>query len=445
MLWGATKTCPMAAKSEEILMTDIKDFTVEHYTKLLELAKAQYTFIPYGEIALDQRFILWRHDCDFSLNRAKRLAVIEQEHKVRSTYFLNPHCEFYNLLEKEQAAIVEVILACGHDIGLHFDAAFYQTTSEDELDELVAKEAGWLKDWFGVEPTAFSFHNPDAFLLTCERDSYGGLINCYSRKFKDRIPYCSDSNGYWRYRRLHDVLEKAAEPCLQVLTHPGWWQDEPLYPRQRIFRSVHGRADAVMALYDNTLQAHGRENLGGPAGSLAFLKTLDPQQFSLLDYQWNKQAFQTLFLELCRMHERQLLNLCKALFCSVWGVSTLQADQFLRSDSAAIEIQRLFELVFETPYIKANGGANETNARWIEFRHALSFGTNLLPAELQDGCVFLCQSIAAIAEWGINKPEIRYDGMAQWVKPSTNTANITWLDSDSPSSWQAFLHRLHQA
>ena len=66
-------------------MTDIKDFTVEHYAKLLRLAKAQYKFISYGEFAFDQRFILWRHDCDFSLNRARHLALIEQEHKVSST------------------------------------------------------------------------------------------------------------------------------------------------------------------------------------------------------------------------------------------------------------------------------------------------------------------------------------------------------------------------
>lgn len=426
-------------------MTDIKDFTVEHYAKLLALAKAQYTFIPYGKIAFDQRFILWRHDCDFSLNRARHLAHIEQEHNVRSTYFLNPHCEFYNLLEKEQAAIIQSILACGHDIGLHFDAAFYQTTSEDQLDELVAKEAGWLKDWFDVEPTAFSFHNPDAFLLTCERDSYGGLINCYSRKFKDRIPYCSDSNGYWRYRRLHDVLEKAAEPCLQVLTHPGWWQDEPLYPRQRIFRSVYGRADAVMALYDDTLQAHGRDNLGGPAGSLAFLKTLDPQQFSLLDYLWNKEAFQPLFLDLSRMHERQLRNLCKVFFCSAWGLSELKADQFLLSNLASIETQILFELVFESPYLQAIRHANETNTQQVEFRDSISVGVNYSPAELQDGCVFLCQSIAAMAKWGSNKPEIRHDGIGKWVKPSTTPANSTCLDTDSSSSWQAFLHRLRQA
>jgi hypothetical protein len=438
-VWGASKTCITAVKPEEILMTDIKDFTVEHYAKLLVLAKAQYTFIPFGEIAFDRRFILWRHDCDFSLNRARHLAHIEQEHNVGSTYFLNPHCEFYNLLERDQAAIVQSILACGHDIGLHFDAAFYQTTSEDALDELVAKEAGWLKDWFGVEPTAFSFHNPDAFLLTCEKDSYGGLINCYSRKFKDRIPYSSDSNGYWRYRRLHDVLEKAAEPCLQVLTHPGWWQDEPLYPRQRIFRSVHGRADAVMALYDDTLQAHRRDNLGGPAGSLAFLKMLDSQQFRLLDYLWNKQAFRLLFLELWRMHERQLRSLCKAFFTRSWGVPGAEVNDFLIRCVAAEDSYVLFERTFNTPWTQAISLSDDLASRPDKLHQLISRNSlDIDEGELQEGCVYLCSVIKSMAKWGRSNPRIYHHGIGDCMDNPSKAVLSPAATVVTLTDWAAF-------
>ncbi|MES1976555.1 MAG: hypothetical protein V4451_00875 [Pseudomonadota bacterium] len=420
-------------------MTDTTDFTVEHYAELLELAKAQYKFIPYTAITLDQRFILWRHDCDFSLNRARRLARIEQAHDVRSTYFLNPHCEFYNLLEREQAAIIEVILACGHDIALHFDAAFYQIASEDELDELVAKESGWLKDWFGVEPTAFSFHNPDAFLLTCERDSYGGLINCYSRKFKDSIPYCSDSNGYWRYRRLQEVLERAEEPCLQVLTHPGWWQEEPLYPRQRIFRSVYGRADAAMKLYDNTLRAHGRENLGGPACSLAFLRVLDPKQFNVLDYLWHKQAFQTLFLELSRMHGEQLLRLCKIFFGRHWGVPAAEVDQFLVQSASVDDVHLLFFRTFGTSWMDAIAGSEDLVQNWEKMQSLISRRiSGLDDAELQNVCAYLCDIINAMAHWGTTHPKIHHDGIADATdrlsEPVTGLITGVVLSSD----WAVF-------
>jgi hypothetical protein len=196
------------------------------------------------------------------LNRSLRLAQIEHQAGVRATYFLNPHSEFYNILEKKQTDIVKKISALGHDIGLHFDAAYYEIDSEDALDPLVAREASLLRDTFGQEIKVFSFHNPTDFLLTCEAEHYGRLLNCYSTMFKQHIPYCSDSNGYWQHRRLEDVLSTGEDQCLQVLTHPGWWQEEVMYPRDRIKRCVDGRASALMEDYDAFLEVHGRRNVG---------------------------------------------------------------------------------------------------------------------------------------------------------------------------------------
>jgi hypothetical protein len=249
----------------ELQRKDISDFTSAHYSELLQLAKASYRFVGYDEVRQDRKVILWRHDCDVSLNRALRLAMIERDHSVISTFFLNPHCEFYNLLEKEQTRIVRKIISLGHRIGLHFDAAYYELESEDDLARLVSLEAKLLRDWFGADISAFSFHNPTEFLLSCDKDTYGGLVNCYSRAFRSTVPYCSDSNGYWRFHRLWDVLQRAQDPCLQVLTHPEWWQETPMYPRERISRSVYGRAKAVLAAYDQLLETHGRRNYSGPA------------------------------------------------------------------------------------------------------------------------------------------------------------------------------------
>jgi hypothetical protein len=225
-----------AENKSENPMPDDEDFTLGHYRELCNLAVANYPVADYNHIPWGRRFILWRHDLDFSLNRGLALAKIEAEVGLKATYFLNPHCEFYNLAESSQHAIVREILSHGHDIGLHFDANFFGKISEVQLNDLIAQEADWLNWLFGVTPVAFSFHNPDASTLTFEADAYGGLHNCYSERFKKEVPYCSDSNGYWRFRRLNDVLSEAADPCLQVLTHPGWWQDKPTPPRQRIFR-----------------------------------------------------------------------------------------------------------------------------------------------------------------------------------------------------------------
>ena len=55
-------------------------------------------------------------------------------------------------------------------------------------------------------------------------------------------PYVSDSNGYWRFERLPEVLAAGAHERLHVLTHPEWWQEEAMSPRERILRCIAGRA-----------------------------------------------------------------------------------------------------------------------------------------------------------------------------------------------------------
>ena len=238
------------------------DFTVTQYRKLLRIAQQNYEFVFYNNISFSKKFILWRHDCDFSLNRAVKLAKIEKDEGVCSTYFINPHCEFYNPFEKGQSDLVHQIIDMGHHLGLHFDAGYYKIEKESELEKILIYEAQMLEHFFYFRPSAFSFHNPTKYLLNYEKETYGRLVNCYSNKFKKELPYVSDSNGYWRFRRLQDVLEKDEEPYLQVLTHPAWWQDDAMEPWKRIKRCVEERAKSKLKDYEKQLKNHGRLNLG---------------------------------------------------------------------------------------------------------------------------------------------------------------------------------------
>lgn len=421
-------------------LSQIQDFTTTQYAELLRLAKSNYKFIGYQELAAGERFVFWRHDCDYSLNRSLRLAQFEHKQSVKSTYFLNPHCEFYNLLEKGQAQLVEQILALGHDIGLHFDAAYYDIKSEEQLDELVACEAGWLKNWFGVEPAAFSFHNPTEFLLSCERDTYGGLINCYSRTFKTTIPYCSDSNGYWRFRRLRDVLGSAQDPCLQVLTHPGWWQEMPQHPRERIFRSVYGRALAIMNLYDTGLEAHGRENLAGPADNLKFLKDIDATHYQLCDYLWNSRMLQSLFIELYRLHERQIKQLCKVMFYKVWQVPVYDVNAFFESCTPAVEGWQIFQAVFGKNWEEASGYPEEKHKNWVKMCNQLFHeSVDISLDKIEEGCIYLCGIIKSTAKWGHAQEIIEYDGITCLGKLDEQVKEVgSEIDLSHSKKWEEF-------
>lgn len=387
------------------------DFTVDSYRQLLVLAKRQYPFVLYDEIPWGQRFVLWRHDCDFSLNRAHALACAESSESVRATYFVNLHSEFYNVFERGQHRLVREILGMGHRIGLHFDSAFYEVSSEASLVMHLRHEADLLENLIGVRPSVFSFHNPLASHLGCEQEYYGELLNCYSRRFKEEVPYCSDSNGYWRFRRLRDVLTQGTDPCLQVLTHPGWWQETAMPPRQRIFRCVYGRAQAALASYDADLQLHGRENLAGPTDFLGFLRDANPQRYRLLDSLWMSDEFQALFVELWRLHESQINNLCKAVLCKQWQVPAKEVNAFFESLSPAIDGWRLFEGVFGQSLEQATGTDPDSYREWMRLRNQLMHGRGSAAREdLEQGCTYVCMVVESLAAWGRSQP-IAYDGL----------------------------------
>lgn len=383
----------------------IEDFTVAHYRELLALAKARYLFVGYQEIEFGHPFVLWRHDCDFSLNRSLRLAEIEHEQGVKATYFVNPHSEFYNPLESSQARLVTGIASLGHDIGLHFDAAYYDVQSEAELDQLVAKEAAWLYGWFGIKVAAFSFHNPTPFMLSCERERYGDLINCYSRIFKQKVRYCSDSNGYWRFQRLYDALKDPANDYLQVLTHDAWWQEAPLHPRERVFRSVYGRANATMALYDEFLRVHGRNNLAGPSENLRFIRQRDPEVFEICDYLWNTGRYDSLFAELWRLHQRQLYTMCRSLLVDEWSIKEDDVAEFMNGFARINETDQLFAKVYERPCTVCAGVSDESYLHWKSISERIARGELVSSEQLIEGSVFLCRLIEAVDAWHATSAE----------------------------------------
>ena len=240
------------------------DFTEINYCKLIKLAKSRYEFISYDYISDARDYtILLRHDVDFSLHRAMKLATIEVENNIVSTYFLHLHSNFYNLLEEEIFNIVKSIIKLGHKIGLHFDPSFYKLEihEDEKLKRFLCLEKSLLENLFDVNVNVFSFHNPDIGGWTAfENYSVCGMINTYSKYLKENFTYCSDSNGYWRHKRLEDIL-LSNETRLHVLTHPEWWVPNEMSPRNRVHRCIDGRSDKCKYWYDTILKEMGRENV----------------------------------------------------------------------------------------------------------------------------------------------------------------------------------------
>lgn len=237
------------------------DFTRDNYRRLIKLAKKKYTFCNFENYKGKDNFILWRHDIDFSVHSAYALAKIEASEKVQSTFFVHLHNDFYNVLEKEIVDLLKKILKLGHKAGLHFDCHYYNIKSEKGLEKKLEFEKDLLQQALRTDIDVFSYHNPTKEILAYDKDTYAGMINTYNKFFRGEIGYCSDSNGYWRFDRLEDILTSGKYENLQVLTHPAWWQKEVLSPQERIWRSIEGRAAKTKKKYLEVLNTMGRENV----------------------------------------------------------------------------------------------------------------------------------------------------------------------------------------
>jgi hypothetical protein len=255
-----------AAKKEISEKFNFSDFTEDQYRKIIQHAKKYYKFRFFStEVEkINEPFVLWRHDIDVSIHRALKIAQIEKEEGVNSTFFIMLGSEFYNIFEKDIMKRLIDIQLMGHQIGLHFSCDLRDIKNHGDLEHLVIQEKNILETFLERDVVkAVSFHNPNLAMdkVNLRANVIGGLINTYGQKLVDNCGYVSDSNGYWRYERLMDVILGRKYSKLQVLTHPVWWPAEVMSPKDRIMRCVQGRAEFVNKFYDEMLEKLGRLNV----------------------------------------------------------------------------------------------------------------------------------------------------------------------------------------
>lgn len=238
-----------------------QDFTEASYRGIVATARERYAFEPFGTDS-NAPHVLWRHDVDYSPHRALALARIEAELGARATYFLFLRSDLYNVFEPAVQARARDIAALGHWIGLHFDAGF---PADGSVDERAAWEGRVLSQALDVPVRCVSLHNLSVSgTEDLDVEKLGGMVHAGARSVRDRYAYVSDSNGYWRFERLPELLAAGGHERLHVLTHPEMWQEHGMSPRQRILRCIEGRARASEATYDALLADNDRVNVGLP-------------------------------------------------------------------------------------------------------------------------------------------------------------------------------------
>lgn len=239
------------------------DFTIARYREVLSQAKARFRFVQFDFPFEEGNIALWRHDVDFSPQRAVVMAAIEADAGVMATYFFQLSSRYYNLFEPDIVSIVREIAKLGHDIGLHFEVQASIDGKQPNHEGELQFQAAALSHICGKPVTSFSLHNPTTIIgIPLDDQQHSGLINASYSGLRERFSYCSDSNGVWRFRSLDEMIQDPDVTMLYALTHPEWWQETVMLPRDRLQRCIDGRARRSARYYDELLCANLRPNVG---------------------------------------------------------------------------------------------------------------------------------------------------------------------------------------
>ena len=207
-------------------------FSYNEFRNLINMVQQHLPIIDYKDVKDNtKKFCILRHDIEFSIDRAYKLARIEKELGVVSTYTVQVRNNTYNALSEKNINLISKIRNLGHHIGLHQNPP--SSLKLDTLKDYIMRDITILEDSYGFEIDRFAFHRPKKEYLNCYVE-LENKINCYDRKFFhffDKRPesldilYLADSNHKWKYGYPLD-FDFSKINKLQLLTHPFSWSEK---------------------------------------------------------------------------------------------------------------------------------------------------------------------------------------------------------------------------
>ncbi len=212
------------------------DFTYQGYKGLLKLLKSEdYIFSSYENYISNTHCVILRHDIDYSLEQAVKLANIENENGVRSTYFILLTSDFYNPASSLSYKLLHEIIDLGHNVGLHFDETAYKYDIFP-IDYYIRKETRILSDLLDVNINCFSLHRPNKITLETSL-CIPGLINAYGDEFFKHFKYISDSRRRWR-EPIEEIILSKRYNYLHILTHAFWYHETDVSIHQGVLNFI---------------------------------------------------------------------------------------------------------------------------------------------------------------------------------------------------------------
>jgi hypothetical protein len=195
----------------------LSKFDPKTYVRFIRYLRQIYRIAPFCEIPdEDVSYLILRHDIDVALESALKMAEIEFNMGIRSTYFVLLSSNHYNSFEGKNAAIIKQISGFGHEIGLHYDVSQYKRYTSSTIEGLKT-ELHALESIVGKKVRSISSHaptRPSSFL------NLSGYTNADDTRLRDT--YVHDSRKLWTVKSL-TVLLNDHPRRVQLLIHPYHW------------------------------------------------------------------------------------------------------------------------------------------------------------------------------------------------------------------------------
>lgn len=213
------------------------DFTYRSYINTIDFIRDNGYYIRFFGEKDNGLHVILRHDIDMDINKAYKMAKIEKDNKILSTYCFLLSSPFYNIFNNENNSLIKEICSMGHRIGLHFDTTQYQGANIEELKNKAEIEKKVLTKFLdnGIEVNVISFHRPDKRFLGKDI-IFNNMENTYSSKYFNQYKYLSDSRMVWK-ENVVDIIKNKQYRNIQLLTHPIWYSEKQM-PRDNILKLI---------------------------------------------------------------------------------------------------------------------------------------------------------------------------------------------------------------
>jgi hypothetical protein len=226
------------------------NFTLAHYGEILRQAKAmsyRISRLREARSTIESGGIIFlRHDIDFSVEDAYRMAQFEEQLGVRSTYCVLLHAPTYSIGESSVRDMLRRMSGMGHEIALHYDLSFFEEAGI-QANEGIRREAEFLGFVAGTTIETIAQHMPAKHGKFVPAGEF--FLDAYAESLTQQSVYISDSRRIWRAGCIHERL--GSKDRIQLLIHPEWWEaDGPRERRETIRRLAQASQERIQQAMD---------------------------------------------------------------------------------------------------------------------------------------------------------------------------------------------------